>query len=288
MKAVYKRELHSYFSSMTGYVFIAGVVAFIGFYFMDANMSQGYPYFAFTLENISAVFVFMVPILTMKSIAEEKKTKTDQMLLTYPVSVTSVVVGKFLSMMTVFLMPLLISCLCPLIIAANGVSYILGDYLAILAVFCMGFLLVSIGMFISSLTENQLIAAVISLVTFLIMYLWEGIIGYIPETAITSMIGLFAIVILAALVFYAVSHNQFLSLVIGLVGCIIVTIVYIFDSSLFIGLINKILGAFSIMGTLHNFTRYNTFDFGGIFLYFSLAALFIFLTVQSVQKRRWS
>jgi len=288
MIAVYKRELRSFFASMTGYVFIAGVVAFIGFYFMDANMSQGYPYFAFTLENISAVFVFMVPILTMKSIAEEKKTKTDQMLLTYPVSVTKVILGKYLSMMTVFLIPLLISCLCPLIIAANGVSYLIGDYLAILAVFFMGFLLVSIGMFISSLTENQLIAAVISLVTFLIMFLWEGIIGYIPETSTASLIGLFAIIVIVALVFFAVSHNHFISIVIALAGCIAVTICYIANSRMFSGLINKILGAFSCMGTLYNFTRYNTFDFGGVFLYLSLAALFVFLTIQSVQKRRWS
>ncbi|MGE4486135.1 MAG: ABC transporter permease [Oscillospiraceae bacterium] len=289
MTAVYKRELRSYFSSMIGYVFIAAMTVFVGLFFSANNLELGYPYFAYTIESVASILILAIPILTMKSIAEEKKAKTDQMLLTYPVSVTSVIMGKYLSMMTIYIIPLIISCFCPIIIAAVGqTSYILGDYLAIFAMLCMGALFVAIGMFISSLTENQIIAAVGSMVALLLIYFWDDLVKRIPTTSAASLIGLLAIIIIIALVFSAISHNQFVSIITGLVGGIIIVICYVAKSSMFSGLINTILGAFSCMGMLQNFTRYNSFDLGGIFLYLSLAAMFVFLTVQSVQKRRWS
>ena len=108
MKAIYKRELRSYFTSMTGYIFIAVILAFTGIYFMAVNMYGGYPYFSQALANTLPVFMFAIPVLTMRSFADERRSKTDQLLLTAPVSLTQIVMGKYLAMVTVFAIPVVI------------------------------------------------------------------------------------------------------------------------------------------------------------------------------------
>lgn len=98
MKAIYKRELKSYFQSMIGYAFIAFLLAFVGIYFMAYNLNAGYPYFSYALSGVMFMFLVAVPILTMKSFSEERKSKTDQLLLTSPVRLVDVVLGKYLAM----------------------------------------------------------------------------------------------------------------------------------------------------------------------------------------------
>lgn len=160
MAAIYKRELKSYFQCMTGYVFIAFLVLFVGIYFMAYNLMSGYPYFSYTLSGMVTIVMIGIPVLTMRSFADDRKTKTDQLLLTAPVSVPNMVLAKYLSMVTVFAVPVLISCLCPLIIKMNGTAYLKADYASILAFFLLGCVYIAIGMFISSTTESQIIAAV--------------------------------------------------------------------------------------------------------------------------------
>ena len=101
MRAIYRRELKSYFHSMIGYVFIAFLVAFTGVYFMAYNLNYGYPYFSYVLSATIFIYLIAIPILTMRSFAEERKNKTDQMLLTAPVSLFQVVMGKYLAMVTI-------------------------------------------------------------------------------------------------------------------------------------------------------------------------------------------
>ena len=127
MRAIYKRELKSYFCSMTGYVFIAFMTMFMGIYFMVYNMINGYPYFSYTLNSILMILMIAVPILTMRSMSDEHRARTDQLLLTSPVSVWGIVMGKFLSMVTVFAVPMAIACLCPLIIRSAGTAYLTED-----------------------------------------------------------------------------------------------------------------------------------------------------------------
>jgi ABC-2 type transport system permease protein len=197
VKAVFKREFASYFNSMIGYVYTFIVLVFIGIFFAFSNLiaspgqNGSYPYFAGALSSILIILVFAVPILTMKSMADERRLKTDQMLLTYPVKVSSVILGKYFAMVTVYALPLLVSCLCPLVIAwaSAGSGSMLIDYSAIIALLFLGGLFVAIGMFISSLTESQIIAAVATMGVFLLMFFWSGLVGYVPETAAASFIG---------------------------------------------------------------------------------------------------
>lgn len=182
MKAIYKRELKSYFDSMIGYVFVAFVTAFIGIYFLAYNMYGGYPYFSYALRGSLSIMLLAVPVLTMKSFAEERKSKTDQMLLTAPVSLTGIVAGKYLAMMTVLGIPMLISCICPLIIKMHGTAYLFADYSSIVAFYLMCGALIAIGMFISSLTESQIIAAVGTFAVTLVLYLWNSLLEFLPAS----------------------------------------------------------------------------------------------------------
>ena len=211
MTAIYKRELKSYFNSMTGYVFIAFFTAFMGIYFMAYNLYSGYPYFSYALNSTMTILLIAVPVLTMKSFAEDKKTKTDQLLLTAPVSVTQIVLGKYFAMVTVFLIPVLISCLCPLIIKANGEAYLLTDYASILAFFLLGCIFIAIGMFISALTESQVIAAVGTFGILFVLCLWSDLISFLPSSEMGTVIGLLIFVTVFALIVWGVTRNWFVA-----------------------------------------------------------------------------
>ena len=234
MKAIYKREVSSYFNSMIGWIFVAVLTVFIGIYFFAYNLFQGYPYFSMALKSSLFIFMVVIPILTMRSMADERHTKTDQLLLTAPVSVTAVVMGKYLAMVTILAIPMALSCICPLIIAANGTSQLLSDYASIFAFFLMGCVFVAVGMFISSLTESQIIAAVGTFAALLTLYLWDSLMQFLPDA------------------------------------------------------LSNVLGLFSFSSVLNNFAYYNVFDVRGVVLYVTLSGLFVFLTVQALQKRRWN
>ena len=248
------------------------------------------PFFAGALASAVIILVFAVPILTMKSIADERRLKTDQMLLTYPVKVSSVILGKYFALVTVYAVPLLISCLCPLIIAwaSAGGGSLLIDYSAILAFLFLGGVFVAIGMFISSLTESQVIAAVSTMGVFLLMFFWSGLVGYIPATAGASYIGFLILLAVIVLILHNLARSVKLTAAVGAIGAVGLTALFILDKPVLNGSLGKFLGLFSVTDAIGNFGSYNVFDLKGLLLFISLAVLFVFLTVQSVQKRRWS
>lgn len=232
MKAIYKRELRSYFNSMVGYVFIAALVFFVGIFFLANNLFSGYPKFSATLANVLFILIICISVLTMKSMAEERRSRTDQMLLTYPVSLGGVVLGKYLAMVTVFAIPVALFCLCPLIINATGTAYLAQDYATLLAFFLMGCVFIAVGMFISALTESQIIAAVGTFAVLLVLYFWSSLVSFLPDAAA------------------------------------------------------NVLGAFAFTDAFYNFSNLNVFDVGGLVLYLSMAALFVFLTAQVLRRKR--
>lgn len=236
MFAIYKRELKSYFRSFIGFLFIAFTLFFLGLYFSVYNMLNGSPFFAYAISSVTFVFLISVPILTMRVLAEEKRSKTDQLILTAPVSVGGIVMGKFLALLTIFLIPVVIICFYPLIMSRFGTVPMGEAYLAILAYFLFGMTAIAIGLFISSLTESQVIAAVLSFAVLFIGYMMSSICSMISPT-----------------------------------GNWLTKILRCFDLSTHFGEM--------INGTL-NLT--------GIAYYVSVTALVLFLTVQSIQKRRYS
>ncbi len=287
MSAIFRREFRSYFTSMIGYVFIAVILAFVGVYFTVTNLASGYPYFSYTLAQTLQFFLFCIPLLTMRSMAEDRKSRTDQMLLTYPVSVVKVVLGKYFAMVAVLAIPMIIFCVYPLILRAYGAHGTVSDYSTILAVFLLGCMFLAIGMFISSLTENQIIAAVAAFFVLLVLFMWDDLISFLPAGIPGNMLGCLILVAALALFLYFMSRSAIPSMVVAIIGFVAVIVLYFVDSSRFAGLLSTLLGKLSIMTVLNNFAFTFVFDWPGLIFYVSVAVLFLFLTVQTVQKRRW-
>ncbi len=288
MRAIYKRELDSYFHSMIGYVFIAFFLAFTGVYFMAYNLNYGYPIFSYVLSSLVFILLIAIPVLTMKSFSEDRKSRTDQLLLTAPVSLGQIVMGKYLAMVTVYLIPSLVFCLYPLVIKMQGNAYLLTDYCGILMFFLMGCVFISIGMFLSSLTESQIIAAISSFGVLLVLYLWDGILGFLPSSTLLNLIILLVLLSLVSVLVWHITGNLVIAGVLELFFLAAGIIVYAVDSSLYENLLPDVLGKLDLTAPLTDVVASSLLDTGSIILYLSVIGLFIFLTMQSIQKRRWS
>lgn len=288
MKAIFNREFKSYFTSMIGPVFVAALVLVTGIYFMVYNMSYGYPYFAYTLSASAIVFVLTVPLLTMRSFSEERHSKTDQLLLTSPVSVTQIVLGKFFSMTAVVAIPCVIFCLCPLIIKSTGTAYFLVDYSTILVYFLIGCAYVAIGMLISAMTESVIIAAVGTIITLLLINLSNGLSTYVPNTAIASLIGCLILLVLLCVIVYVMTKSNAATFGLLIGGAAVLIILYVVKPALFEGLVPEMIENIAFAKVMTSFVSDYVFDVKGVVELISICAACIFLTTQVIQKRRWS
>ena len=288
MKGIYKRELRSYFYSMIGYVFIAFLVAFVGIYFMAYNLNMGYPYFSYTLSGGLFILLIAVPILTMKSFSEERRSKTDQLLLTAPVTLGQIVWGKYLAMVTVFAIPNLIFCLFPLMIKASGQAYLKVDYCAILAYFLLGCAYIAVGMFLSSLTESQIIAAISTFGVLLILYLWNGLVDFLPTDAGGNLAGVLLLWSLLAFGVYQMAKNWIMAAILEVIGAAAGVAVYFLRPSWMERLLPEVLGSLSLSNGFTSIMNEQLLDVGSLFLGVSVIVLFVFLTIQTIQRRRWS
>ncbi len=288
MTAVYKRELRAYFQSMTGPVFIAFLLAFTGIYFVAYNLSAGYPYFSYTLSGSLIVFLVGIPLITMRSFSEERRSRTDQLLLTAPVSLFRIVMGKYLAMVTVIAVPNVIFCIYPLIIRSQGNAYLIVDYISIFVFFLLGCVYAAIGMFISALTESQMIAFISTFGILLVLYLWDGILSLLPSSAVSGLAGVLIILAAAVVYIYHMTDNITLAGIVSVIGAAAAVILYIVKTGLFENLLSDLLGRLALANVFTDITSNSIVDVTGIALYLSIIAVFVFLTVQTIQKRRWS
>lgn len=287
MLAVYKKELRGYLTSMIGYVFVAFVLLISGIYFTAYNLQFASPDFGMTLNSVTFIFLIITPILTMKILAEEKKNKTDQLLWTAPVPVWKVVMGKYLSMVTMYLIPVAIVGLYPLIMGKYGtVSYAMA-YTALLGFFFLGCAQIAVGMFLSSVTESQVIAAVLTFGVLFCSFMMDGIESFFSDTAITSMVAFLLLAILLGVVLYQMTKTLSLSVGVSVILGASVVLIYFIKPEIYSGLIQKVLGLLAIANQFDSFVG-GVLDIMGIFYMLSVICIFVFLTVQCIQKRRWS
>ena len=287
MFAIYKKELKNYFINMTGYIFIGFMLAVTGIFTTLINLISTYPSFENVLSNITIVFLLIIPILTMRSVAEERHSKTDQLLYSLPVSVTQIVLAKYLAMFTVFLIPVGIIGLYPLILSIFGKVYLGTAYGALLGFTLLGGALIAVGMFMSSLTESQVIAAVTSFGVIFAMYLMSAIASLIPAGAMASLVAFAVVVLIFAGVVYSLTKNSTVAGITAAAGAFILAGIYFINSSIFDGLFANVLNWLSVFDRFSTFTT-GLFDLTSVVYYVSLIILFVFGTVQSVEKRRWS
>jgi len=288
MIAVWKRELKSYFNDMLGYFIVAVFLLFFGLYFTSGNIDAGIPFFSVSVLSIISYLPILIPILTMRSFAEERRSKTDQLLLTSPVSVWKIVMGKFLAMLTVYAIPMLVACVYPIIIYITGsYAYPSTDYATILALFLIGASYIAIGMFFSSMTESQIISAILS---FGFLFLLGWLIEFsekVPVDEWKNMLIFIGIAIVFSLLFYLMTKNFTVSWVLLMVLFAGILITYKLNPDLFYGSVGQIMHSIPYVGTIIYFAN-GLFDIPSIVLYLSVTVFFIFLTIQSIQKRRYS
>ncbi len=286
MTAVLEHELKSYFHSLTAYVFGAFLLAFIGIGAMLYNIQAAVSNFEYVLSFASIIFAVIVPILTMRVIAEERRQKTDQLLYSLPITTTQVIMGKYLALLAVFLVPMCIISLYPLIFAQFGEVYLPTSYGTIAAFVLLGAALIALGVFISSLTENQGFAAGIGVAVILLNYYSVKLSEYVSSTAIDSAISLCVIVLVLGLLINFLTKNENLAFWPSAVVIAIILAVYFIDSSVFEGLLPGIMTKLSLFERFSVFVN-GVFDMTAIFYYLSVIVFFLFLSVQSLEKRRY-
>ena len=287
MTAVLKHELRSYFHSMTAWLFCAFLLLFVGIGSMLYNIQSAVANFEYVLKFVCIALVVIVPILTMKVIAEEKKQKTDQLLYSLPLKTSQVILGKYLALLVIFAVPMAIVSLYPLIFARFGDVYLPTSYGSLIAFFFMGAALIAIGTFISSLTENLGFAIGISVAVLLLNYYCVTLADYISSTVLGSMIALVVILLVLALIVRHVTGNDNLAFGIAMVGLLALALIYFLNNSLFEGLLPTIMSGISLFERFYDFVN-GVFDITSIIFYLTVIVFFLFLSVQSMEKRRYN
>ena len=287
MIAVFKHELRGYFRSLTAYVFGAFLLAAVGLGAVLYNLEQAVSNFEYVFDVGCLAFVVIVPILTMRVIAEERRQRTDQLLYALPITTTQVVLGKYLALLVVFLIPLAVVSIYPMIFAQFGEVYLPTAYGSIFAFFVLGAALIAVGVFISSLTDNQGFAAGIGIAVILLNYYSVSLSESVSATSFGSILALVALILLLGAVVQHLTRNKDLAwgVCMILTAALIVTIWV--NPTAFEGMLPAVMEQLSLFERFYVFVN-GVFDLTGIIYYLSIIALFLFLSVQSLEKRRYN
>lgn len=287
MRAVFKHELRQYFDSMTAYVFGAFLLLFIGIGSMLYNLQSAVSNFEFVLNFASIVFVVIVPVLTMRTLSEERKQKTDQLLYALPISTTQVILGKYAALLLVFLIPLCFVALYPLLFAQFGEVYLPTAYGSLFAFFLLGAALIAVGVFLSSLTDNQGLAAGLGIGAILLNYYSVSLSEYVSSTAVGSLVTFAVLIVCLGLIIRALTRNDMLSIAVGLVLLAALIGVYALNGTALEGLLPDIMKTLSLFSRFSVFVN-GVFDLTGVVYFLSVTVFFLFLAVQSMEKRRYN
>lgn len=287
MLAILKRETKSYFTGMIGYVVVAVFLAVLGLYFTNQNLMFASPDFGGVLYTCTILLLFLLPALSMRSFAEERRAKTDQLLLTSPVSIPGIVLGKFLAQMAVFCLPLLAAAVMPLILTAFGRVNLIGAYASLLGFVLLGAACISIGTFLSSLTENQIIAYLSTFGVLLVCYLMNGIRSMFTSGNLLAFL-VFAVALLIAAILVGVTCK---SLVAGagtfFAGAAALFVLFTVRPAWLLSAFNAVLSALALFDPFTNIVS-GMISLTAMLYYLSVTALFLFLTGQTLERRCWN
>ena len=211
MGAIYKRELKASLNGLYGAVAVSVMLLVAGLMFRFYNLYNGALTLHYAVSNSTLIFYIVIPILSMRVFAEEKRQRTDQLLLTSPVGLPGIVFGKYLAQVTVFAVPVGVMCLYPLVMTGFGQETVRWDYGCILMFFLMGCAYLSVGMFISSATENSVIAAILCLLFVFVTQMIGSVFTIIVSSGFSALIFLVALAALAGLLAWFMTGNFYLS-----------------------------------------------------------------------------
>lgn len=287
MTHILKKELGSYFKGMSGYFFGAIMLVFAGIYTVMVNCIMGYSNYEYTINNLSFMYLALVPVLTMKTFADERRQRTDQLLYSLPLRMSQVVIGKYVALLIVMLVPTLVICFYPIVLTPfTEIKYPV-VMLNILAFYMLGASMIAIGEFISTLTDSQAVSAGLSFAVFLISYFARDMADYVPGTAFASMLVLAAFGFLLAFFVYLFTKMVYLAGIFFCVYFCILVILYTNFRLAFEGLFSDIVNSISIFERFYVFAR-GVFDIKSIIYFISIIIVFLYLSVISLEKRRWA
>ena len=290
MTAIFKREICSSFHGMIGYVLTAFMLAATAIYFVALNLGYGLTDFGYyTLDRTIFVLLLYIPMLTMRSFAEERRTRTDQLLLTSPVSVWGIVLGKFLALCVVFALPCLVDAGMILLLTALGATgtATLANFSSLLCYFLMGCAAIAIGVFLSSLTENQIIAAVAGIAVLLTAYMMPSLRNLFTAG---SAVALAVFTIIAAVLSF-VAGLRSRSFTLGCLTfagcCAALTALFLLQSTWLTEAFSTLLSGLCLFSPFEEFVNFS-FSIPTLVYYLTVTALFLFFTAQGLEKRRWN
>ena len=286
MKAIYKKELRSYFTSYLGYMFIAFLLLFVGVFQYLYNLRGEYANFALAINGTATFFLLLVPMLTMRILAEEKKQRTDQLIFTSPVSVERVVLGKYLALVTVFAIAMVIVCGYPVILHNYGATNYAVAYTTIGAFFLLGCTYMAIGMFISALTESQVFAAVVTFIVILFTLMIDMLVEMLPTGNTLALVILIALALVVAVITYVMMKSKVVTGIFTVISVGGLIVAYAVNKQWFDGSLAKVFGWLSVQSRFALF-RYGIVDISSYVYFISMSFLFVFLTIQAIKKRRW-
>ncbi len=287
MIAIFRRELRAYFTSMTAYVFIAFVLLFAGIYTMAYNLNAAYPNFEYVLQNMTVIFLFAIPILSMRVIAEERRQKTDQLLYALPIGMTRVVLGKYLAMIVVVGIPCAVMAFYPLMLTAFGEVPLLTAYGTLLAFFLLSSALSAIGLLISSLTDNQAVAAGLCFVVMLLLYFMSDLASFVSDSSSASLLALMVAVLLLSLIIRLMTRSTPAALLFFVVVEALLLGFSVVSPESFEGLFGRVMDGLSVFSRFYTFVG-GVFDLSAVLYDASVIGVSLFLAVQSMEKRRWN
>ena len=287
MIQIYKRELKSYFTSYTGYIFIAFTLAAAGIYSWYVNYLNQSPDFEYIPYNLSYIYIISVPILTMNSIAGERRQKTMLLLRSLPVSNLKIIAAKYLAQITIIAITVSVICTYPLILMIFGHVSLMISYCSILAFFLMGAAFTAIGLFVSSVCDNPTVAGGVTFAVLFTNFLLPTVAdGMATSSAMTAIV--FETLILALVIFIAaVTKNVSFAVISGTVLSTVNILLLMLCTKLYEGLIGKTANFLSLYSRMSYFIS-GVFDISGVVFYITLSILFCFFGVCATEKRRWS
>ena len=287
MAAIYKKEMRSFFGGMMGWMFIALILLAFGIYTAVMNLSRGYADFSLVPYNAQFVFLIVIPLLTMRALAEERRQHTDQLLYSTALNSYEIVIGKYLAIVTIIAIPLVICSVYPLILMGHGRVALNTAYSAMAAFFLLGAVLAAIGLFFSSISSNQFVSAAICFGVLLLCYFGNDLKSLL-STSIAAALYFFSVLALAVGVLVRfMTRNWLVAGVAFVILEAILVAIYIFAPTALDGSVAAALGSIAVFARLETFCN-GIFDISALLYYISLTWLFVFFSIQAFEKRRWS
>ena len=285
MVAIFKKELRVAFSGLFGYFVVAILLLFMGIFTVLFNILSGYPEFSLTLGGMHLVLAVLIPFLTMRSIAEERHSRTDRLLYSLPIPMRDVVIGKFFAMLALFCIPTAISALYPILLSFLGEVSLISAYISLFGYLLLGASLIAVCMFVSSLVENQILAAVLSLTVTLLIYFMDSVAVLLPTGATASFIVCLLAALCVGALLWVVSKSLPLGVATAAVFVAIATLLFVIKSSLYESLLPNFFGKLALFAQFAGFME-GYFDLTALVLYLSIIFASLFLTYVSMEKRR--